>query len=258
MQISEKPTQNLLLASLPAEELVRVIPLMKPVPLVRRTVVYNVGDTINHLFFPSGGLVAEVATLPDGQGLEVVCVGYEGAFGITSLFGLATSSHEVAVQMSGAAWRVGVDAFRRVLEQCPVLRERMSRYLHSWFLQVAQIAVCTGRHSIAQRCANKLIGASRQSGSRNLPLTHENLAHALGVRRAGITNVMAHFEGEGSIRCMRGSIELVDIDSLRSSACDCSACQRKAYDDLFRPAGGASLNHFSSRQPSFARTLQTQ
>lgn len=241
MHTSDKTTQNLLLASLPADELVRLIPLLRPVALVGKAVIYGVSDPINYLYFPSGGLVAEVATLPDGQGLEVVSIGREGAFGITALFGLPTSSHEVSVQMTGAAWRVEIDAFRRLLERCPVLKDRMARYLHSWFLQVAQVAVCTGRHTISQRCANKIIGASDRTGSRNLPLTHENLAHALGVRRAGITNAIAAFEREGSIRCMRGSIEIVDKAHLRSSACDCADCQQKVYDELF-PAVSAELS----------------
>jgi CRP-like cAMP-binding protein len=227
------PTQNLLLASLPVGELARIVPLLRPTSIVRKTVIYDVGDIIDHLYFPSGGLLAEVAMLDDGGGLEVVCIGREGAFGITALFGLDTSSHEVSVQMTGAAWRVSVNGLKRVLEDCPVLKDSLMRCFHSWFLQVSQIAVCTGRHTLSQRCANKLLNASARSGSMSLPLTHENLAHALGVRRAGITNAMAVWEGEGTIRCMRGSIEIVDVGRLRASACNCSACDIQARQPPF-------------------------
>jgi CRP-like cAMP-binding protein len=225
--------QNLLLASLPAEELTRIVPLLRPMSIIRKTVIYGVGDIIDHLYFPSGGLVAEVAMLDDGGGLEVVCIGREGAVGITALFGLDTSSHEASVQMTGAAWRVSVSGMKRILEDCPVLKEKLTRCFHSWFLQVSQVAACTGRHTLSQRCANKLLNASARSGSMSLPLTHENLAYALGVRRAGITNAMAVWEGEGTIRCMRGSVEIVDVGRLRASACNCSACHGQADQPLY-------------------------
>jgi CRP-like cAMP-binding protein len=227
------PIQNLLLASLPVEELARIVPMLRPISIVRKTVIYGVGDVIDYLYFPSGGLVAEVATLADGGGLEVVSVGREGAFGITALFGLDTSSHEVSVQMTGAAWRVSVSGMKRILEDCPVLKDKLTRCFHSWYLQVSQVAVCTGRHTLSQRCANKLLSASVRSGSTSLPLTHENLAYALGVRRAGITNAMAALEDEGTIRCMRGSVEIVDVGRLRESACNCSACHTRSYQSLF-------------------------
>lgn len=234
-------------------ELAQLVPLLKPTGMVRKNVIYNVGDTIDFVYFPSGGLIAEVATLADGQGLEVMCVGREGAFGITALFGLATSSHEVSVQMTGAAWRVNVEGLKRVLENCPVLKDKLVRCFHSTFLQVAQTAVCTGRHTLAQRCASKLLSANARSGSVTLPLTHENLAYALGVRRAGITNAMAALEDEGSIRCMRGSVEIVDVVQLRSSACECSDCQTKAHDALF-PAERAFEHTRSSRETATRRT----
>ncbi len=233
VRMMDNAIQNLLLAGLPAVELSAIVPLLKPVGMARKNVIYNVGDLIDFVYFPSGGLVAEVAMLADGQGLEVICIGREGAFGITALFGIDTSSHEISVQMTGAAWRVSVEALKRVMEVCPVLEDKLMRCLHSGFLQVAQIAVCTGRHTLAQRCANKLLSASGRSGSTRLPLTHENLAYALGVRRAGVTNAMAALEEEGSIHCMRGSVEIVDVGQLRASACQCGMCDTEAAETRF-------------------------
>ena len=225
--------QNLLLSNLPAEELTQIVRELEPVPLVRKNIVYRVGDTITALYFPAGGLVGEIATLSDGQGLEVISIGREGALGITGLFGLDISLHEIIVQMTGAAWRVDTAVIRRLCETCPILKDRLLRYFNATFLQVAQTAACSGRHSVSQRCANKLIDAHERSGSTSLPLTHENLAYSLGVRRAGITNSVANLERDGSIRCMRGSIEIVNSDQLRASACDCSETNQRAYERLF-------------------------
>jgi len=228
MKISENTLANHLLASLPPQELSKIIPILKPCPLTRKTTVYGIGDTINAIYFPCGGLISEMAILADGGGLEIMSIGREGAFGITALFGPATSAHEVTVQMSGAGWCVPVNALKRILEECPVLTDSLSHYFNSWFLQVAQIAACTGRHTVPQRCANKLLSASERSGSTHLPLTHENLANALGVRRAGITNAMSAFERDRSIQCMRGSIEILNIVQLRSASCECSKCENRS------------------------------
>jgi CRP-like cAMP-binding protein len=184
---------NLLLASLPVDELNRVLMVLETVPIVRKTVIYKVGDPIKFVYFPSGGLIGEVASLQDGQGLEVNSVGREGAFGISALFGLQHSLHEITVQITGAAWRVEVDTLRRVGESCPVLKDRMMRYFNATFFEVAQTAACNGRHSVLQRCANKLLDAYTRSGGMYLPLTHENLAAALGCRPAARHRVRLQF-----------------------------------------------------------------
>lgn len=215
--------QNHLLACLPAQEFARVAPLLKPVTLVRRTVIYNVGAPLSCVYFPCGGLVAQTATMADGQGLEILSIGREGAFGITALFGLSAASHEISVQMTGGAWRVDAEALKQALDDCPVLKDRLTRYFHSWFLKIAQVAACTGRHTVPQRCASKLLDASKRSGSMSLPLTHENLAYSLGVRRAGVTNALGELAQHGSIQCLRGSIEIRDVQKLRSMACECEA-----------------------------------
>ena len=79
MQNERKPTQNLLLASLPPNELVRLIPLLRPMALPSGAVVYSIGDPIDFIYFPSGELMAEVAMLDDAQGVEVWPIGREGA-----------------------------------------------------------------------------------------------------------------------------------------------------------------------------------
>ncbi len=238
---SEPCINSLLLTGLSANELSQLIPLLRPTPLIRKKVIYNVGDEIDFVYFPSGGLISEMAILADGGGLEVITIGREGAFGISALYGSLLSAHEITVQISGAAWCVSIAALRRLLNTCPILRDRLSAYSQALFLEAAQTAACTGRHSVPQRCASKLLNASRRSGTNNLPLTHENIAHSLGVRRAGVTNAIAEFERKGSIQCMRGAIEILDVAQLAAAACECSDCKQS---DVGAPQMGA----VSSRQ----------
>ena len=228
---------NAILASLPAGELSRLIPFLRPAPLTRNKVLQTIGDEIELIYFPSEGLASEAVSMSDGGSLEVLTIGREGAIGTPSLFGSMVSKHEVTVQITGAAWCAPVSLTKRILESCPVFQTALNKYLQSSFMQASQIAACTGRHTVPQRCASKLIRTSARSGLRSLPLTHETLAHALGVRRAGVTSAMIALEQVGSIRSMRGSVEILDIERLEDAACECCKCHKPpTFPAQFQPS----------------------
>lgn len=46
---------NQLLASLPAENLARLKPLLQPVPMLLRDTLWNAGESIERVFFPVTG-----------------------------------------------------------------------------------------------------------------------------------------------------------------------------------------------------------
>jgi len=253
MMPSEVTYSNFLLACVPPSELTRLVEIMSPAPLIPGNVIYNVGDPMDVIYFPCGGLVSDMLFLGDGGCLEVLSVGREGALGIGALYGAPNSFHKITVQMGGGAWKIHSTALVRALESCPALNDRLGRYFNSLFLQASQTAICAGRHTIAQRCAGKLVDASEKSGSIRLPFTHQCLASALGVRRAGITVALAAFEHAGLIRCQHASIEILDADLLREAACECCASQRNVRP-LAPDARAVRLSqaHESVREPTRA------
>ena len=227
------PVQNLLLANLPADEFVRLNPYFKPTALPRQTVIYEAGDLIDFIYFPSGGLIAEAAMLEDGQGLEILSVGREGALGICALSGMSVSAHELTVQITGAAWRIGTDELQLTLQNCPVLKDRLARYLNVWFLQTSQTALCTGRHSISQRLrrqADRCQQPLRQQPAfpdsmRRWQWRSESAGRVLPMRWRAL-------EEDGIIRSGRGSIDIIDPARLKQNSCECSECRQQAYDRL--------------------------
>jgi hypothetical protein len=60
-----------------------------------------------------------------------------------------------------------------------------------------------------------------RSGNRQLKVTQEFLAHMLGVQRTSIGAIAHLLQRTGAIRYARGRVEIIDLERLRASACDC-------------------------------------
>lgn len=63
-------------------------------------------------------------------------------------------------------------------------------------------------------------------------LTQEFLAQMLGVRRAGVNEVVRKFEREGLIEYQRGVIQIRDTSGLERRACECYGIIRGEYQRL--------------------------
>lgn len=70
------------------------------------------------------------------------------------------------------------------------------------------------------RLAALLLEEARLGHSDTLSITHEQLANHLGSAREVVTRMLKHFQKEGVLRVGRGSIELLDMATLRDLAAD--------------------------------------
>jgi hypothetical protein len=89
-----------------------------------------------------------------------------------------------------------------------------------------------------------------RSNNRHLKLTQEFLAHMLGVQRTSIGPVAYSLQAAGAIRYARGRIEIIDLERVRSLACDCYKVVTDEYRQLL---ADSNYQHMSdSRQTSVA------
>jgi CRP-like cAMP-binding protein len=212
---------NLLLAALPADELARLLPLLDQVMLEAGKVLCEPGDPIRYLYFPHDCLISLMAVAEGRMTLEVGLVGREGMLGAAVALGHDANQVRAVVQRAGSASRIESDRFRAQFARSPALQRVLARYTDMLLAQAIQIAVCSRYHVLEARLARSLLVTRDRLGSDKFHLTHEFLAHALGVRRVGVTKAASALQQQGLIIYSRGNIEILDPEGLAAASCTC-------------------------------------
>jgi CRP-like cAMP-binding protein len=153
--------------------------------------------------------------------LEVGLVGREGMLGATVALGHETAQVRAVVQRPGSASRMDSAAFRAEFARNGALQRVLYRYTDTLLAQAIQIAVCSRFHVLEARLARSLLITRDRLQSDKFHLTHEFLAHALGVRRVGVTKAASALQQQGLIIYSRGNIEILDAEGLAAASCTC-------------------------------------
>jgi CRP-like cAMP-binding protein len=219
---------NLLLAALPSDELARMLPLLDPVQVEAGEVLCKPGDPIRHVYFPHDCLISLLAVAEGRMTLEVGLVGREGMLGAPVALGHDSTQTRAVVQRAGSASRMEADALREAFSTSPALQRVLARYTDTMLAQAIQIAVCSRFHVLEARLARSLLVTRDRLQSDKFHLTHEFLAHALGVRRVGVTKAASALQQQGLINYSRGNIEILDPDGLAAAACTCYEIVKEA------------------------------
>src|SRR3989442_11644904 len=160
---------------------------LEPVALVFGEVLYEPGEPIRDVYFPTGSLVS-LLTLVEGRlALEVGLVGREGMVGVALALGIGVSPVRALVQGSGTALRMNAARFRKELQRSAPLQRELYRYTHSLMAQITQTAACNRFHRVPARLARWLLVTPDRGGSGQFYLTHEVLADIPAGRRGCVT-----------------------------------------------------------------------
>jgi CRP-like cAMP-binding protein len=221
MPIPAKWPLNRLLLALPAADLKRLMPQLKPVECKREQVLLDADSSLDDVFFPDSGVISIVAVYPDGSIIEMATIGREGSTGFQAVLGAKRSSARLFVQLPGTAAKISRPAFARAISTMPAFRALMYAHLHAFLEQVMVSAACNGAHSLTQRLARWLLMMRDRGDSDAMPLTHNLLAEMLGVQRPTVTNVARQLEHAGLIERGRGKITILNRQGLIGASCEC-------------------------------------
>jgi CRP-like cAMP-binding protein len=236
------PTDNRLLAALPAASLQKLLPSLERVALPLGMVVYESGGTQGYVYFPTSSIVSLLYVLADGASAEIAITGNEGLVGIALFMGGETTPSRAVVQSAGHGYRLRAAVLKQAFEDGGELQHLLLRYTQALITQMTQTAVCNRHHAVDQQlCRWLLLSLDRLSGN-ELVMTQELIANMLGVRREGVTEAAGKLQDQGLIRYSRGRITVLDRPQLEARVCECYAVVKKEYDRLLPEIGAATAH----------------
>jgi len=225
-------TGNHLLAVLPDAEWARLAPHLVPADMPLGKVVYESGDRLDHVYFPSTAIVSLLYVMEDGASAEIAIVGNEGVIGIALFMGGETMPNRAVVQSAGRAYRLDARILKEEFHRAGPMQRLLLRYTQALITQMAQTAVCNRHHSIDQQLCRWLLLSLDRLPSNELDMTQELIANMLGVRRAGVTEAAMKLQDAGLIRYSYGHIEVLDRPGLEKRACECYSVVKREFDRL--------------------------
>lgn len=227
-----EPQQNHLLAALSPEVQGRLFPYLELVPLRLRSVMYESGRAMRHVYFPTDSVISLQYMMENGASTAILVVGNEGLMGISLFMGGESTPSRSLVQSAGYAYRLPRRRVKEEFGRHGQLLVLMLRYTQALITQVAQTAVCNRHHSIDQQlCRWLLLSMDRLSDGR-LTMTQEFISNMLGVRREGVTQSASKLQQLGVISYARGLITVLDRPRLEALSCECYSVVRKETDLL--------------------------
>jgi CRP-like cAMP-binding protein len=243
MPTAHSPTQNYLLAAMPAAEFERLSPHLELVEMRLGEVVYESGERLKHVYFPTTCIVSLLYVLENGASAEIAVVGNEGILGISLFMGGETTPSRAVVQSAGFGYRLPAPLLKQEFNRAgPVLR-LLLRYTQALITQMTQTAVCNRHHSVEQQLCRWLLLSIDRLSSNSLNMTQELIANMLGVRREGVTAAAGKLQRAKLIRYNRGHIDVLDRPGLEEAVCECYAVVKAEFDRLLSdiPRGDAFL-----------------
>lgn len=218
-----EPIPNSVLAGLPRFAYESLKSGLEAVKLNFGEILYEPGQVIRHVYFPSDSLVSLLTLVDHRSALEVGMVGREGMVGMALTLGSPISPVRALVQGAGTALRMSAARFRKEFKRSPLLQRGLYHYLNALMAQITQTAACNRFHHVEGRLARWLLMTSDRVCSDKFELTQEFLAHMLGVRRVGVTEAASALQQRKLIEYRRGHITILDHAGLEAASCACYA-----------------------------------
>ena len=224
------PTQNHLLAALPKDVQDRLFSHLELISLPLGKSIYESGDTLRYVYFPTDSIVSLLYVMETGASAEISVVGNEGLVGIALFMGGESTPSRAIVQSAGTAYRLPGQKLKDEFHRHSEMHNLFLLYTQSLITQMAQTAVCNRHHSIDQQLCRWLLLSLDRLPSNRLTMTQELIANMLGVRREGVTEAAGKLQDLGVIKYNRGRITVLDRPKLEKLSCECyEVVKQEAY-----------------------------
>jgi CRP-like cAMP-binding protein len=225
--VARAATDNTLLATLSPDEFAQICMELEHVRLEVHEVLYDPGEEIDFVYFPTTGCVSMLQVTETGT-VEVGTIGFEGMVGMPLLFHGTSAPTRALVKIEGEGYRIATASFLRLITMSEPMYRSLLRFALAFFNQVAQSVACNRLHSLEERCARWLLVTHDRVDGDEFRLTQEFLSYMLGVHRPAVTLAAGALQKAGYIHYSRGKIVVSDRSGLEGASC---ACYQATHDD---------------------------
>ena len=188
--------------------------------------------------FPLNLVASIVEVMADGSRFEIGLIGSEGMIGWSAVLGAPPANQAGVAQLEGgAALTVPATALLSMCRQSETLRAALLSFVQTYVVQMSHTIVANLRDGIDRRLARWLLMLHDRIDGDTMALTHGDLAAALNVRRASITDTLHILEGDRVLRCTRGQLVIRDRAALMGVAGDSYGPAEAAYRGLIGDFG---------------------
>jgi CRP-like cAMP-binding protein len=226
------PHQNHLLDALLDIDFERLNPNLELVELPLGKVLYEPGEKLKYVYFPTTCIVSLLYVMENGASAEIAVVGNEGILGISIFMGGDSTPSRAVVQSAGHGYRIKAQILKNEFNQTGPLQRLLLRYTQALITQMAQTAVCNRHHTVEQQLCRWLLLSIDRLSSNELHMTQELIANMLGVRREGVTEAAGKLQRAGLIDYTRGRITVIDRPGLEKKVCECYQVVKTEFDRL--------------------------
>lgn len=202
--------RNLLLRSLPHEDLKLLLPDLHSVALKEGQCLETAHAPIEQVYFIESGLASVVASNFRGLAVEAGLIGRDGMTGTALVLHDTLSPFDCLVQIDGTALALPAAAFRHAIAKLPGLARLLVGYARALGIQTTYTALASAQTRLEERLARWILMVHDRVDGEMFHLTHDFLAMTLGVRRPGVSEALQRLEAKKLIRSRRREILVRD------------------------------------------------
>ncbi len=224
--------KNHLLAALPEAEFARVNSNLESVSFKLGEVIYESGDKMDYVYFPTTTIVSMLYVMENGTTAEIGVVGNDGLIGNALFMGGDTTTSRAVIQSAGRAYRMKAKDVKTEFALGGRFQNMLLRHTQALMTQISQTAVCNRLHSLEEQLCRWLLLSHDRLDSNDLVMTHDLISNMLGVRREGVTLAAQKLAKRKLIKNVRGTITVIDRRGLEDAACECYEVVNNEYNRL--------------------------
>ncbi|MBK6751002.1 MAG: Crp/Fnr family transcriptional regulator [Pyrinomonadaceae bacterium] len=235
-------SKNHLLAELPHVEFERIRPHLEAVNLPLGRVLYESGDRLDYVYFPTTCIVSLLYIMENGATAEIGVVGNDGVLGIALFMGGDTTPNRAVIQSAGSAYKMAAKDLMNEFSLGGKFHNLLLRYTQALITQISQTAVCNRLHTVEQQLCRWLLLSHDRLDSDKLVMTHDLISNMLGVRREGVTLAARKLTAKHLIKNVRGTMTILDRPGLEKACCE---CYKVVNDEYIRLLGSGMSRAFA-------------